>query len=140
MRQVAKGRSKKNALERELTIAIQEADSSPQEGKSPDAVRALIRRWRLISLRKPRPGFSLFRFRHSPAKTRERKICHTPPGAPCVVLKANAAPLARRRLDREVAWLFPNARHRTSLSHRSSRSGFQLHTPYTCRWLDPCRR
>jgi len=36
--------TKKTALERELTIAIQEADSSPQEGKSPDAVRALIRR------------------------------------------------------------------------------------------------
>lgn len=33
------------ALERELTIAIKEADSSPQEGKSPDEVRALIRRW-----------------------------------------------------------------------------------------------
>ncbi len=41
MRQVAKERSKKTALERELTIAIQEADSSPQEGKSPDAVRPL---------------------------------------------------------------------------------------------------
>ena len=33
------------ALERELTIAIKEADSSPQEGKSPDEVRALIHRW-----------------------------------------------------------------------------------------------
>ena len=43
MRQMAK-QEKKTALERELTIAIQEADSSPQEGKSPDAVRALIRR------------------------------------------------------------------------------------------------
>jgi hypothetical protein len=36
--------TKKTALERELAIVIQEADSSPQEGKSPDAVRALIRR------------------------------------------------------------------------------------------------
>lgn len=33
------------ALERELTVAIQEADASPQEGKSPDEVRALVRRW-----------------------------------------------------------------------------------------------
>jgi hypothetical protein len=33
------------ALERELTIAIKEADSSPQEGKSPDEVRALLHRW-----------------------------------------------------------------------------------------------
>jgi hypothetical protein len=33
------------ALEHELTVAIQEANSSPQEGKSPDEVRALIRRW-----------------------------------------------------------------------------------------------
>jgi hypothetical protein len=33
------------ALERELTVAIREADSSPQEGKSPDEVRALVRRW-----------------------------------------------------------------------------------------------
>ena len=57
MRQVAKGRSKKNALERELTIAIQEADSSPQEGKSPDAVRALIRRWRLIAFGNRGPAF-----------------------------------------------------------------------------------
>jgi len=33
------------ALEHELTVAIREANSSPQEGKSPDEVRALIRRW-----------------------------------------------------------------------------------------------
>jgi hypothetical protein len=33
------------ALERELAIAIKEADSSPQEGKSLDEVRALIHRW-----------------------------------------------------------------------------------------------
>lgn len=33
------------ALERELTAAIQEADSSPEEGKTPDEVRTLIRRW-----------------------------------------------------------------------------------------------
>jgi hypothetical protein len=33
------------ALERELAVAIQEADASPQDGKSPDEVRALIRRW-----------------------------------------------------------------------------------------------
>src|SRR5438552_14228101 len=46
---MATQRNKKTALERELTIAIQEADSSPQEGKSPDAVGALIRRWRLIA-------------------------------------------------------------------------------------------
>ena len=49
--------TKKTALERELTIAIQEADSSPQEGKSPDAVRALIRRWRLIAFEKRGPAF-----------------------------------------------------------------------------------
>jgi hypothetical protein len=30
------------ALQRELALAIREADSSPQEGKSPDEVRALI--------------------------------------------------------------------------------------------------
>jgi len=35
MRQIAKETNKKTALERELTIAIQEADSSPQEGKFP---------------------------------------------------------------------------------------------------------
>lgn len=33
------------ALEHELTVAIREADSSPQEGKSSEEVRALIRRW-----------------------------------------------------------------------------------------------
>ena len=33
------------ALEHELTVAIAEADSSPEGGKSPDEVRALIRRW-----------------------------------------------------------------------------------------------
>ena len=33
------------ALEHELTLSIREADSSPQESKSPDEVRALIRRW-----------------------------------------------------------------------------------------------
>jgi hypothetical protein len=33
------------ALEHELAVAIREADSSPQEGRSPDEVRALIRRW-----------------------------------------------------------------------------------------------
>ena len=33
------------ALERELTIAIQEANSSPEEGKTPDDVRTLIRGW-----------------------------------------------------------------------------------------------
>ena len=33
------------ALEHELTVAIREADSSPQEGRSPDEVRGLIRRW-----------------------------------------------------------------------------------------------
>jgi hypothetical protein len=33
------------ALERELTLAIQEADASPQEGKSADEVRTLVRRW-----------------------------------------------------------------------------------------------
>lgn len=33
------------ALERELTAAIREADADPQEGKSPDEVRALIRKW-----------------------------------------------------------------------------------------------
>lgn len=33
------------ALEHELTVAIREANSSPQEGKSSDEVRALIRRW-----------------------------------------------------------------------------------------------
>jgi hypothetical protein len=33
------------ALERELTVAIQEADSSPEEGKTPGDVRTLIRRW-----------------------------------------------------------------------------------------------
>jgi len=49
--------TKKTALERELTIAIQEADSSPQEGKSPDAVRALIRRWRLIAFGNRGPAF-----------------------------------------------------------------------------------
>ena len=40
-----------------MTIAIQEADSSPQEGKSPDAVRALIRRWRLIAFGNRGPAF-----------------------------------------------------------------------------------
>jgi hypothetical protein len=30
------------ALERELTVAIQEADSSPEEGTTPDEVRTLI--------------------------------------------------------------------------------------------------
>src|SRR5439155_23654658 len=57
MRQMAKERSNKAALERELTIAIQEADSSPQEGKSPDAVRAVIRRWRLIAFGNRGPAF-----------------------------------------------------------------------------------
>jgi len=57
MRQMAKQRKKKTALERELIIAIQEADSSPQEGKSPDAVRALIRGWRLIALGKRGSAF-----------------------------------------------------------------------------------
>ena len=57
MRQMAKERNKKTALERELTIAIQEADSSPQEGKSPNAVRALIRRWRLIAFGKRGSAF-----------------------------------------------------------------------------------
>ena len=33
------------ALERELAIASREADSSPQDGKSPDEVRPLIHRW-----------------------------------------------------------------------------------------------
>jgi hypothetical protein len=33
------------ALEHELTLAIREANASPQDGKSPDEVRALIRRW-----------------------------------------------------------------------------------------------
>jgi hypothetical protein len=33
------------ALERELSVAIQEADSSPEDGKTSDDVRALIRRW-----------------------------------------------------------------------------------------------
>lgn len=33
------------ALERELTVAIREANVAPQEGKSPDEVRALVRRW-----------------------------------------------------------------------------------------------
>ena len=33
------------ALERELTLAVEEADSSPREGKSPDEVRALVREW-----------------------------------------------------------------------------------------------
>ena len=33
------------ALERELTIAIQEANSFPGEGKTPDDVRTLIRGW-----------------------------------------------------------------------------------------------
>jgi hypothetical protein len=33
------------ALERELAVAIREANSSPRGGKSPEEVRALIRRW-----------------------------------------------------------------------------------------------
>jgi hypothetical protein len=33
------------ALERELTVAIREANSTPHGGKSPKEVRALIRRW-----------------------------------------------------------------------------------------------
>ena len=33
------------ALEHELTVAIREANSSPDEGKSANEVRALIRRW-----------------------------------------------------------------------------------------------
>ncbi|PYI91444.1 MAG: hypothetical protein DME97_14275 [Verrucomicrobia bacterium] len=33
------------ALERELTVAIQEADSSPEAGETPDEMRTLIRRW-----------------------------------------------------------------------------------------------
>lgn len=33
------------ALERELTVAIQEASSSPEQGKNSDDVRILIRRW-----------------------------------------------------------------------------------------------
>src|SRR5207244_7726511 len=65
MRQMAKQRNKKAALERELTIAIQDADSSLQEGKSPDAVRALIRRWRLIAFGNRGPAF-----RYSDSDTR----------------------------------------------------------------------
>ena len=33
------------------------------------------------------------------ARTRERKTCHTPPGARCAAAKANAVPLERRRVD-----------------------------------------
>jgi hypothetical protein len=33
------------ALERELTEAIRDADSFPEASKSPDDVRALIRKW-----------------------------------------------------------------------------------------------
>ena len=40
------------ALERELAAAIGEADSSPEEGKSLDEVRALIRQWTSESVSK----------------------------------------------------------------------------------------
>jgi hypothetical protein len=43
------------ALERELTAAIREADSSPGEGKSSAEVRALIRQWSSDSASKNAP-------------------------------------------------------------------------------------
>ncbi len=43
------------ALERELTAAIRDADSSSEEGKSPDEVRALIRQWTSESASKSAP-------------------------------------------------------------------------------------
>src|SRR5881396_1265007 len=43
------------ALERELTAAIQEADSSPGGGRSADEVRALIRQWSSESAFKSAP-------------------------------------------------------------------------------------
>ena len=49
------------------------------------------RRINTFSFLKPRPGFSLLQFLHSPASACDGKICHTPPGAPCVLLKADAA-------------------------------------------------
>jgi hypothetical protein len=43
------------ALERALTEAIRDADSSPEAGKSPDEVRALIRQWTSESASKSAP-------------------------------------------------------------------------------------
>lgn len=43
------------ALERELTVAIREADASPEGGKSPDEVRGLIRQWSSGSSSKSAP-------------------------------------------------------------------------------------
>src|SRR6266849_4624381 len=97
MRQMGKETNKKTALERELTIAIQEADSSPQEGKSPDAVRALIRRWRPIAFGNRGPAFRYsdfhIRLPDSPAKN----MSHSARSAMCSAKsKRGAAPAAPR--------------------------------------------
>ena len=102
-----RSRFKKAALERELTIAIQEADFFSQEGKSPDAVRALIRRWHLIAFgnrsallrhfdfdsRLPRLASEKYVTLRDESRLRGAKSKRDRPAA------------AGRRVDREVAWL-----------------------------------
>jgi len=97
---MGKETNKKTALERELTIAIQEADSSPQEGKSPFAVRALIRRWRLIAFGNRGPAFRYSDFDiHLPSVASEKYVMLSQEPM-CRATKQRRRPAAAgRRLD-----------------------------------------
>ncbi len=119
MRQMGKETNKKTALERELTIAIQEADSSPQEGKSPDAVRALIRRWRPIAFGNRGPAFRYSDFDvRLPRLASEKYVTLREESRMCrAKSKRGVRQLPDAALIKKWPGYSPNAHHRISLSH-----------------------
>jgi hypothetical protein len=116
---MAKERNTKTALERELTITIQEANSSPQEAKSLDAIRALIRRWRLIAFGNRGPAF-----RYSDFDIRLPSLA----SGKYVTLREESR-MRGAKSKRGAALIekwpgcSPNAHHRTSPSHHFHSGG-----------------
>src|SRR5439155_22311639 len=107
-------------LRTELTIAIQEADSSPQEANPPMQCAALILRWRLIAFGNRGSAFRYSDFDiHLPSVGSEKYVTLGEKSRMCGgKSKRGVRPLPDAALIE--TWRLgysPNAHHRTSLSH-----------------------